>query len=89
MSWLRIILITLVIGFLPLADLGAKNIKLWHRTSVYLDGKNGSLLHPEGVACDTDLYLIVADSGNGRLLRYRLEPESVMQRQLLAHLLAA
>lgn len=77
MTWFRIILITLVIGYLPPADLGAKNIKMWHRTSIYLDGNNGSLFHPEGVACATDSHLLVADSGNGRLLRYRLDPESV------------
>ncbi len=78
MTRLMIFCITLVFGILPHAELCAKDIKLWHRTSVYQDSKDGPLLHPEGVACETDSNLIVADSGNGRLLRYRIESESVL-----------
>ncbi|HEY6007348.1 MAG TPA: NHL repeat-containing protein [Geobacteraceae bacterium] len=39
-------------------------------TSLYLDEKGGGLKNPEGVACNDKGTLIVADTANGRLLRY-------------------
>ena len=75
MNRLMIIVIAVLLGIIPHVDVSAKDIKLWHRTSVYEDGKDGPLLHPEGVACATDSNLIVADSGNGRLLRFRMDSD--------------
>ena len=78
MHRLMIIFIALALGILPHAELCAKDIKLWHRTSVYQDGKDGPLSNPEGVACSADAHLIVSDSGNGRLLRFRIDVETAM-----------
>ncbi len=38
--------------------------------TLYLDEKGGSLKAPEGIACDAKGTIFVADTGNGRLLRY-------------------
>jgi DNA-binding beta-propeller fold protein YncE len=56
----------------------ATDIKLWYRAAIYQDGKEGALLHPEGVACLSDASLIAADSGNGRLLRFRIDAEFIL-----------
>ncbi len=42
---------------------------LVHSVSVYEDGKNQPLKQPEGVACGEGGRVVVADTGNGRLLR--------------------
>jgi streptogramin lyase len=42
---------------------------LVHAVSVYEDEKNRPLKEPEGVACGEGGQLVVADTGNGRLLR--------------------
>lgn len=42
---------------------------LVHATSVYEDEKGQPLKEPEGIACGPGGQLVVADSGNGRLLR--------------------
>ena len=57
------------------ADGSTRDIKLWYRAAIYQDGKENPLLHPEGLACPTDSDLIAADSGNGRLLRFRIDSE--------------
>ncbi len=41
-----------------------------HATSVYQDEMQGPLKFPEGVACTDDGTVVVADSGNGRLVRF-------------------
>ena len=38
---------------------------------VYQDDKDGALRNPEGVACNDQGDFVVADTGNGRLVRYR------------------
>jgi len=45
-------------------------MKFRYITSIYADDKGLGLKQPEGVACNGESLLIVADSGNGRLLRY-------------------
>lgn len=57
--------------------LGAERVRLRHLTSIYLDDKGGGLKNPEGVACNDASTLIVADTGNGRLLRYTVDGRSV------------
>lgn len=49
--------------------LGAGPAKLKFAQSVYDDGKETGLKYPESVACTDDL-LIVADTGNNRLVKY-------------------
>lgn len=48
-------------------------IKLRHAASIYLDVQEKGLKRPEGIACGGDGTLVVADTGNGRLLRYTLQ----------------
>jgi len=53
-----------------------KTIAFRHLISIYTDDKNMGLNVPEGVACGNAAAFIVADTGNGRLLKYTLEIES-------------
>jgi len=48
-------------------------MKFRYMTSIYADDKGLGLNQPEGVACGGESLLIVADSGNGRLLRYSIK----------------
>lgn len=61
---------------LPVLCFGAETLKLRQITSLYADEKGGDLKKPEGVACN-ETTLLVADSGNGRLLRYALQGDVV------------
>jgi tripartite motif-containing protein 71 len=57
---------------------GAAVVKFRYITSLYShysSDKEVPLQKPEGVACNNQGTLIVADSGNGRLLRYNLQGE--------------
>jgi sugar lactone lactonase YvrE len=63
------ILIVVMVLALPLISFGAE-AKLRHAATAYLDSKEGSIRLAEGVACNESSLLIVADTGNGRLLRY-------------------
>ena len=57
--------------------LGAERTRLRHVTSIYFDEKGAGIKNPEGVACNDASTLIVADTGNGRLLRYTVDGRSV------------
>ena len=57
----------LVLG--SVQSLGAEKRTIKWVASIYSDANGVGLKYPEGVAC-TDEYLIVADTGNSRLLRY-------------------
>jgi DNA-binding beta-propeller fold protein YncE len=61
-----------LVCLLPVLCCGAETIKLRHITTLYADEKGGELKNPAGVACN-ETSLLVADSGNGRLLRYALQ----------------
>jgi hypothetical protein len=45
--------------------------------SLYSDEKEGMLSLPEGVACNDKSDLVIADTGNGRLLRYKYQEGKV------------
>jgi len=64
------LLVSLLFFHLPLS-VGA--MKFRYTTSIYADDKGLGLKQPEGVACSGESLLIVADSGNGRLLRYSIK----------------
>lgn len=66
-------LLFMAVLLFPLHCLGAEAVKLKHVVSVYADEKGGSIKLPEGVACGDKSQVIVADTGNGRLLRYTLQ----------------
>jgi hypothetical protein len=52
-------------------------MKFRYMTSIYADDKGLSLKQPEGVACGGESLLIVADTGNGRLLRYNIKEGAI------------
>jgi sugar lactone lactonase YvrE len=54
----------------------AETMKFKHVVSVYADDKGIGLKKPEGVACNGKSLLIVADTGNGRLVRYTFQDRS-------------
>ncbi len=66
----------LLVLVLPVASFGAETLKLRHALSVYSDDKGVGMKYPEGVACCGD-FLLVADTGNNRLLSYTLREDSV------------
>lgn len=51
----------------------AQTARLKHVAAVYADDKGAGLHQPEGVACDARGQFIVADTGNGRLVRYTFQ----------------
>jgi sugar lactone lactonase YvrE len=56
----------------------AAGVILKHKLSVYADEAGKALKRPEGVACSDDGRIVVADSGNGRLLEFTFKGEAVM-----------
>jgi sugar lactone lactonase YvrE len=74
-------LTALVVAMATAQALGADPRKVRWLTSVYIDAKGVGLLHPEGITCGDDGF-VVADTGNSRLLRFgyrkdRVEAEAV------------
>ncbi len=51
----------------------AEAFTLTFAQSAYTDGKDGALNAPEGVACNDAGAVVVADTGNARLVRYALK----------------
>ncbi len=69
----RVSLACLVAAALVFGHLGldaAETARFRHVVSLYLDDKGGGLNRPEGVACDAKGQVVVADTGNDRLLRF-------------------
>ncbi|HWR59341.1 MAG TPA: NHL repeat-containing protein [Thermodesulfovibrionales bacterium] len=62
---------------LPLESFGAEAVKLRHVATAYFDAKAGGLKLPEGVGCNEGPVVVVADTGNGRLLKYTLQDNSL------------
>ncbi len=71
------VVIVACVGLSGLDVLGAERTLLRHVTSIYFDEKGMGLKNPEGVACNDASTLIVADTRNGRLLRYTVENRNV------------
>ncbi len=53
----------------------AEALKLIHSRSAYADNTGVALNHPEGVACGPGSTVIVADTRNGRLVRYEISAD--------------
>ena len=71
------ILAALVLISASMAAFGAGKMRMRWVTSIY-SGPNGvGLKYPEAVACGED-YLVVADTGNSRLLRFTYDGETAM-----------
>jgi len=62
----------MIIFLLPLRAFGAEELRLKHERSLYADDKGVGMNQPEGVACGNDR-LVVADTGNGRLVLYTIQ----------------
>jgi len=76
---LAIITGLLIPGLYPMAAAGEEALKFRHITSIYADGQGLGLKHPEGVACSENALLIVADTGNARLLKYTYKDKTVTE----------
>ena len=61
----------MIILLLPLSVYGAEEIRFKHARSLYADDKGVGMKNPEGVACGKDR-LVVADTGNSRLILYSI-----------------
>ncbi len=68
------LLVSVLLFQLPLSEAA---IKFRYMTSIYADDKGLGLKQPEGVACSGESLLIVADTGNGRLLRYSIKDGAI------------
>jgi len=68
---MRLIFLIIVL-LLPLHSFGAEAVRLKYALSVYADEKGNGLSQPEGVACRENR-LVVADTGNGRILLFSLQ----------------
>jgi hypothetical protein len=71
-----VVLIPFVAFLLVAQPLRAEKRTIKWVATVYNDDKGIALKYPEGVAC-TDDYFIIADTGNGRLLRFAYRGEGV------------
>ena len=69
----------LIPGLYPMAAGGEEALKFRHITSIYADDQGLGLKHPEGVACNQSELLIVADTGNARLLQYTYKNKTVTE----------
>jgi len=69
--------LVLVILFSPLQSFSAESVKFRHVLSIYLDEKGSGMKQPEGVAWDGKSLLMVADTGNGRLLQFTVQDRTV------------
>ena len=70
MTTLRSCAAILMLAALAAAPAIARPASLKHLLSIYADDKEGPLKLPEGVACGDKGAIVVADTGNGRLLLY-------------------
>jgi DNA-binding beta-propeller fold protein YncE len=70
--------LTTLIAFIVLSSPGFAVVKLRHIVSVYQDAQEKGLKQPEGVACGKDSVFVVADTGNGRLVRYTFKNNLLM-----------
>ena len=64
-------------GLISTASFGAEVLKFSHITSIYADQHETAIKQPEGIACDDQSLLVVADSGNGRLLRFMFRDKTI------------
>ncbi len=76
--------VLMIILLLPLRAFGADEIRFRFARSLYADDKGVGMKRPEGIACTKDR-LVIADTGNGRMLLYSIvdgEPRGGKQIEL-------
>jgi hypothetical protein len=74
---IRTVVLPLTLLFLLSAP-GFSAVKLRHIISVYQDAQQKGLKQPDGVGCGKGDAFVVADSGNGRLVRYSFQSGSLV-----------
>jgi sugar lactone lactonase YvrE len=74
-SAMKQIMIASMILAVATGSQAAEPLKFRQMAPIYVDGKGAGIRQPEGVACRGNA-LVVADTGNGRLLRYTLAGEN-------------
>ena len=67
----------LVAAFSATRSYGAEELKFRHVTSIYSDDQGLGLKQPEGIAWREKSFLIIADTGNARLLRCTFKDKTV------------
>ena len=71
------LLIVVNLLIVPVNSFCAEAVKLRHVVSVYTDEKGVGMKRPEGVASDGKSLLIVADTGNRRLLQFTFQDRDI------------
>jgi hypothetical protein len=69
---MRRLIVLMIVLLLPLHAFGAEQVVMKYALSAYADEKGNGLNKPEGIACKDDR-LVVADTGNGRLVLFTLQ----------------
>lgn len=70
----------IVAALLPGIAPAAESVKLRPLAPIYVDTKGGGIRQPEGVGCAGGSLIVVADTGNARLLTYAVSGETVAPR---------
>lgn len=70
-------LAALLLMVFPASAIAADAVKMKHVLSIYADSKGGGMKNPEGVACGPGSAVIVADTGNGRLLKFSVQDKNL------------
>jgi len=63
----------MMVLLLPMTSYSGPSVKFIHVVSIYSDDKGVGLKQPDSVACNEKSFFIVADTGNGRILRYTFQ----------------
>ncbi len=71
-----VLIVGCILAVVP-ESLAAERTSFRYLTAIYFDEKGASIRQPEGVACNGGSTLVVADTGNGRLLRYTVAENDV------------
>ena len=78
----QLFIVTLALIFLGSGSAPVEAGSIKHLKSVYVDQEGGQLNRPEGVACD-DKTLVVADTGNARLVIFGWEAQLLTPKSVL------
>ncbi len=77
MKYAMKVIVFLTVLLLPFKSFGAENVNLIFVAAVSADDKGNGMRLPEGIACNDKSDVVVADSGNGRLLKYTFKNETL------------
>lgn len=72
-----LLMLSISVLFFSTESFSAETVKFKYLQSIYVDDKGGGLKQPEGVACNEKSLLVVADSGNGRLLQFNFQDKTL------------